>query len=488
MRVLAARGFLVLFLASSVLIGRPAWAQNGTISGTVTGSGAALSGVTVTATNNLTNAKTSTVTDASGAYSLSLAPTTHGDVYLLNTSNTQGYVDQVYNGLLCSGVCFPFAAPTPISVAPGAVITANFSLTPDTPAHIVGTVTSGGAPLVDVSVRATNVFTLAAVVVTTDAAGHYSLPIADAGTSHSVYWVNTSNTHGFIDQLYQGISCSPTCSLGLGTEIPVPATGSVTADFALVRGGQVRGTVTSASGAIASGTVQLLNASGSVLQSTTTDGVGAYSFSGLLPGSYYVRTSMSALGFIDEIYNDKACINACSTTGATVFVIAAGSVFTANFQLDAGGRISGQVLGEGTALPNYTVQIFPQGSLTTVVSVSTDINGGFTTGGLPAGKYVVRTPAPAANKDYIDQLYAGTPCFPSCNLLSGTPVAVTAGGIAIVPFNLVRGGKISGTVSGPTAATIDLQIGTTTVASVTTTTGAFTFGPLTAGSYFVRTR
>jgi hypothetical protein len=59
---------------------------------------------------------TNTTTTASGAYQVSMAAGT----YYARTSNSQGYVDQLFNGVPCATVC-TLTSGTPISVVLGAV-------------------------------------------------------------------------------------------------------------------------------------------------------------------------------------------------------------------------------------------------------------------------------------------------------------------------------------------------------------------------------
>jgi hypothetical protein len=56
-----------------------------------------------------------------------------------------------------------------------------------------------------------------------------------------------------------------------------------------------------------------------------TDSAGSYLTSTALPpGSYYARTGNSD-GYIDELYDDIACVGGCSVTSGTPISLAAGA-------------------------------------------------------------------------------------------------------------------------------------------------------------------
>ena len=92
----------------------------------------------------------------------------------------------------------------------------------------------------------------------------------------------------------------------------------------------------------------------------------------------------------------------------------------------ATGTISGTVTDTGgTGLSGVGVQIY-DASGSFAGFGSTDGTGQYTLGGLPTGTYFARTFASSAG--YINELYDDLPCFPSCDVTTGTPIAVAGRG------------------------------------------------------------
>ncbi len=73
----------------------------------------------------------------------------------------------------------------------------------------------------------------------------------------------------------------------------------------------------------------------------STSGSGSYTIAGLAPGTYFVKTFATG-GFLDEVYNDIACLN-CSAYGGTPIDLTSANRTDINFSLAAGGRISGRI-------------------------------------------------------------------------------------------------------------------------------------------------
>jgi hypothetical protein len=92
--------------------------------------------------------------------------------------------------------------------------------------------------------------------------------------------------------------------------------------------------------------IQLVNATGQLVAATTTNN-GAYAFSNVATGSYYVRTNAPAGGipFINQLYNNVNCLNNCSiftTVGSTPVNVSNGVTTSGiNFALQRGGVITG---------------------------------------------------------------------------------------------------------------------------------------------------
>ena len=136
-----------------------------------------------------------------------------------------------------------------------------------------------------------------------------------------------------------------------GTPISVTGGGATTSgiDFTLSAGGQIAGHVTNAAGGapLANVSLYIADASGNFIWGweQATDATGAYITTGLPAGTYYIRTE-GTHAYVNEFYDNlPITTNPTSTTPVTVTL---GTVTPGiDFQLAAGGFISGVVLAEG---------------------------------------------------------------------------------------------------------------------------------------------
>src|SRR6266545_467947 len=229
-------------------------------------------------------------------------------------------------------------------------------------------------------------------------------------------------------------------------------------------------------------TIELLNSSGSVIASTTTNALGAYSFSSLTPGSYTVRET-DPNGYT-------------STTANSVPVnVVAGGTTSANFGDQQKGTISGTVFndlngnglqdGSESGIGGVTIELID--STGTVVYSVITTNGAYQFTNVLAGNYTVR------ENDLSG--YTSTTA-------NSVPVNVTLGGASNANFGDQQQGTISGTVfsdlngdgtqdtgeGGLGGVTIQLLDSAGSVVAITTTAGngSYLFSGLAAGSYTVR--
>ena len=215
------------------------------------------------------------------------------------------------------------------------------------------------------------------------------------------------------------------------------------------------------------------------------DGSGHYSIGSLSAGTYFVRVNL-ATGYAMELHDNLPCIASdCPTTAGTPVVLADGGNATVNFALAPEGRIAGTVSLTGSGpLPGASVSIY-NASTSLVKSVTADGAGAYVANGLAAGNYFVRVGS---------ELYNDKPCFLSCMIASGTPVAVTAGATTSgIDIALPRGGSISGTVVAEGTMTplanvpVTVVLGDVEIGHPTTNaSGQFTIGSLSAGTYRLR--
>jgi hypothetical protein len=333
----------------------------------------------------------------SGAYVLSSGLPT--GTYFARTVNWAGYLDELYDNLACPGGSCSVTSGTPIAVTAGTTRGGiDFSLARG--GRIGGTVTNAatGTPLANVKVD----------------------------------FARTSNQAGYLDELYNDLSCTNgACTVTAGTPINVTA-GATTAgiSFGLAQGARISGVVTdSATGAPLGNVRVVLNLpSGAYVTAAFTDGTGAYAFAGLVAGTYLVVTS-NELGYVDELYANVPCPGGSCTlgSGTPVVVTAGGSAPGISFGLDRGARVSGGIsdAASGQPLAGVVVYIYNPSGWYMGYGV-TGNNGAYTTrSGLPPGTYYARTEGAAG---HIDELWNDIPCpGGSCWPPAGTPLSLTAG-------------------------------------------------------------
>jgi hypothetical protein len=415
--------------------------------------------------------------------------------YYVRTSNSLGYLNEIYNDVLCTGACTLTTGAT-ISVSLGATTSGiNFGLVSG--GRISGTVTdaSSALPLQSVTVQAVDSGGRVVATGLSDANGQY---VIGAGLPTGPYFLRTSNNAGYIDELYDDKPCPLTCTVTTGTVVQVTSPLSTpNRNFALTRGGRVSGQVFDADHAsqpIASVSVQIMDATGRVVATGSTNSFGSYTtFSGLPTGTYFARTA-NGLGYINQLYNGHDCFGNCVVSGGDAISVTAGSVTSGvSFGLHAGGRIAGNIATSGSKL-GVTVQVY-DGTGTFVTSAITNAVGDYvTTAGLAAGTYYART---FNIRGLINQLYMNLPCSGTCTVTNGAPIVVTAANTTSgIDFVLADGARFSGTVartSPPGALSnvlVEIYDGLNRVATgVTDSSGNYVTGEgVVGGSYFARTQ
>ena len=345
--------------------------------------------------------------------------------------------------------------------------------------------------------------------VNTNASGVFTFNSVAAGS----YYVRTNaglqiNGSAPINQVYNGVTCiNCTVQTSGGTLVTVN-NGLTTSgiNFTLARGGVITGTITAAfNGALLSGIgAQVFNSAGVSVGTFNTNGSGVFTTVGLPADTYYVRTS-TGVGYINQLWQNMPCAgnNGCVvTTGTPVVVAGTATTSGINFALTLGGRISGTVTDASNSQPllNVPVTVFSS-SGANMGSVNTDASGNYTTSGLPAGFYYLRTTTGTIIENnqtlgFVDQLWNGTQCVPAClNPTAGTPVTVTNGATTSgVNFALSRGGLVAGgvidAVTGVGVASVTVQVYTSAGAlaktAATNAGGGYTIAGLTPGTYYAR--
>jgi hypothetical protein len=356
--------------------------------------------------------------------------------------------------------------------------------------QISGTVTaaSGGALLSSVWVTAYTSRTASEYAYVaydyTDATGTYSL----TGLADGTYYVRYEKTD-YLTSFYNG-------KASLATADAVTVTGGGTTpntNAALVLGGKISGTVTATSGGLPLQSVIVSLYSSNTGEeydydmSDYTDAAGAYEFTGLAAGTYYLRFSKT--DYLTVFYNGKSTL--ATANGIPVTLEA---TTTINVALTLGGKITGTVTAASGGAPLQSTEVCAYTSRSDSMYDCydydyTDASGVYTISGLPAGTYYLRF----SHTDYFDSYYNG-----KSSLATADGVSVTLGGTSTINAALVMGGKISGTV---TAANGGVPLEDVTVYAFTSRTaelydytaydytdaaGKYTLSGLETGTYYIR--
>ncbi len=414
-----------------------------------------------------------------------------------------GYVDELYDNIPCPYGSCGLTSGNALNMA-GTELT-GYDIALSQGGKIAGTVTNavGGAPLFGVQMRAFNAAGNLVALSNTNPNGNYVIEGLPTGN----YFVTTQNSLGFQDQLFSGQTCEPFCNPVTGTAISVVANATTSGrNFALVQSVAVSGIVSDA-GPAANVPVEIYGQIGNLLRSTVTNASGAYSFTDLAPGRFFVRTR-SATGRTDDLYYQPGnpnnsvptkpdCVGlACQVRRGTPIDVGAGGNFsTANLALAAPGIISGQVSNFATSNPmsGVSVQLLDaRGAI--VNTATTSAAGNFSFSALAAGDYFVVS---RGTPGFIDLAYPNVPCPASCNGLVGSAITAIAG--ATVSGNnmaLSSGASISGTVRNSAnnlpipGATVQVYNSTAVpVAQIATNpSGNYELSNVPNGNFFVRTQ
>jgi len=468
----------------------------GLISGTVTDDDTLLplKDVNVNFYDDSGNYITAASADANGDYT-NYAGFPTGS-YFLTTWNDDGYINELYDEMLCLGGC-TVTDGTPVGVTSGSTTT-NIDFALVLGGSISGTVTvdGSGTPLDTGYVRIYDASGDSVTTATPNASGGYE---TIEGLPSGTYYAQARSFEGYLEELYDDIPCVFGCTTTDGTPILVtegsPTTGI---DFELAEGGGISGTVTDDSThvGIDTGYVRLYDASGTSIRTLYPDSSGDYSTDGLPAGTYYARTD-SFESYWQELYDNLPCPDNCTVTDGTGITVTGGATTTGiDFALAKSGAISGTVTDGSTHL----------GLDTGYVDIYNDTGGWVTRGyhdssgyyisqkALLAGTYYART---WSYEGYMVELYDNIPCVGNCTITSGTPIVVTANATTTgIDFELAVGGLISGTVTDEmTHAALDTgyvdiydSAGTWITNSWPNSSGVYTSSAaLPTGTYYART-
>jgi protocatechuate 3,4-dioxygenase beta subunit len=469
--------------------------ENGSVSGTVTGTGGVpVQFMTVSAFNASGALAANATTTANGSYKiLGLSP----GAYFIRSESALTFVGQLYPGLSCPSIC-DVTAGTPVPVVYAAT-TPNINFAPAEYGSVSGRVTdTSGTPLQGIAVAIFSASgTGAANTASTNSSGVFSFGRLAPGT----YYARTINTptqfFGYLNQLYNGGSCAFSCNVTSGTPIPVSA-GALTPNinFALPAEGRVSGTMTLSGVPLSGAFVQIYNSAGVIVRDASTDNNGFYTVRGLPTDTYFALGNKVFAPVVPQLFNGIACQGCVVTSGAPIAVTQGATTPNINFSFSsstAGVGITGKVtLAGGILASNLMVEA--QSASGFPFRVTPNSNGTYAITGLTPGSYFVHTIG-GNLFGLIDQLYSGIPCQ-GCNVATGTPVSVD--GLTNTPninFSLAAGGRITGIVrdaNGVPLQDVTVQVydsnGNLVSTSFSTgSNGAFNTPGLLAGLYFLRT-
>lgn len=231
----------------------------------------------------------------------------------------------------------------------------------------------------------------------------------------------------FADLPCIGLACEPND----GTPIQFAKGQAITGPaFALMRGGSVRGRVTSAGTPVGGATVQLfpsavVSLNEPPLLSTTTEPDGTYTLGGLVTADVYVLARTA--GFIPVLFDGRPCPMAqCLPTSGDLVAVQQGSdTSDIDFVLVPGGSLSGEIrdVGRDAPLESATAHVH-QDDGAEVTSAITGSDGTWRIDDLPVGTWYVRF----SRAQFNGELFDAIPC-PSnnCDVTTGTPIGLTAG-------------------------------------------------------------
>lgn len=242
-------------------------------------------------------------------------------------------------------------------------------------------------------------------------------------------------------------------------------------------------------------TVELRDASGSVLQSTTTDINGTYGFSGVTPGTYTVVVSDAPAGYYPTWDADGP-----DSPASAVVTLNPGQVIdTVDFGFQPrtsviGDRVwqdrdvNGLQGNDEPGLAGVTVELRLAADQSLVASTVTDPNGIYGFSGLPSAEYLVVVSAPAGYRATFDLDGAGSASQTQIQLgveevRDDVDFGYAGGRLGDRVWSDANGDGLqdSGEV-GIVGATVTLSTGATTT---TDANGYYSFGDLPAGSYTV---
>ncbi|MFV9506161.1 MAG: MSCRAMM family protein [Oscillochloridaceae bacterium umkhey_bin13] len=357
----------------------------GGLTGIITGGGAPIKDVRVYAEDATGNVVGGTVTNSSGAYTITnLLP---GE-YTLAFDRRAAERGGAYVG----------AKSVTANVSEGTITpVANFALQRSaTSGTLGGTVrdATSGAGIADVLVVITNTENDFVSIATSGADGSYTsgaLPPGNYRLQFVTLFSRSSTTAQYSGAIYNNAA-----NFAAATPVTVGVGEAVSGiDAALTAGGTISGTVSGDElGPLAGVLVKAFDANGRIQAVTTSDRLGAYQLRGLGAGSYNVRfTPLSSASPSTRAFTPASYDADPSSDAIDPVVLGAGANLTSiNISLFRGAQIIGTVSSDrtGAPLPGVAVVVIeaPEGGPAALVGVGlSDADGRYSSPALVSGNY-----------------------------------------------------------------------------------------------------
>ena len=396
--------------------------QPSTVSGNVS-NGGPINNATVQLLNNSGTVVDTTTTNVAGNYSF---PNVNPGIYNVSVM-AAGYQSQSLS----------------VMTEPNQVSVVNFTLVAN-PGSISGTVRDStnntAIPLANVELLDSNGVPIAST--TANGSGQYSFNNLAPGN----YQVRSFAAS------YSTTTVSATVTAGNITNTDI---------FLEPNPGSIQGTVVDSEtmSAISGASVQAVNSQNIIVESTTTNGSGQYSFGSLLPGSYSLI--FTANGYATQTLGAVVTSNTVTIVDATL------------------SRIAGALVGtvqdpNAAAIPGATVTVFLNNIQ--VGSVISDSNGNYMVPGLPPGSYTVVVSAPNYTTESVSAMIANGQTTTVNVTLNEDPGTLT--GFVRDTNNVpIPGGSV----------TVQISTGTGIIVATTVTApdGSYTVPNLAPGNYTV---
>ena len=345
-------------------------------------------------------------------------------------------------------------------------------------ATITGSVTnSSGNSVADVNIDVFgNSWNNYITGVTTNASGVYSFKVVSG--SYKI----RANYGNYVAELYGAAVASP---WELGSTVDVSAGSILTGiNFQLIMGGGISGNITDVSGNIISGAkVEIVSVTGNYITEAVSSTNGSYLIQGIPTGAIKIRASTTNFELTYSPSSNSVEL------GVTITILE--NIVTGNIGISLNPIVNGLITGSvtnvlGNPLSNAVIDVFGTGWDKYITGVTTNTTGYYSIS-LAPGSYKIRV----STGNYVSQLY-GYSTATSWN--AATTINITSGSSSgNINFNLIMGGRISGTVfdsvnNGLAGAKVEIvdSTGEYITETTTSTNGTYDIRGIPTGTVKVR--